>query len=505
MLSPSGHSVAVRARQLSRSKSLGAVWAFWFLLVLAGGVSCDAQDDVTTQNASSAMDGAWITGPASSPLSYLNGPAYRTWGSTEPYAIADFHPAADLDEKLPGWMVFETEERFRGEQFSNAAFQAGDSDSYLLNLLRVQADLRASSWFRFSAQLQDARPFFEQPPIGPPNENRWDLKLAYAEIGDPSRQWFSVRVGRQMINYNNTLIANSEWRNQGRSYDAAVMNLQSHGYHLGIFAASVVKPLPSGVSHHQQGNYVYGMYAWMKGPFANTSIEPFVLGRVQPSAVIATAGFSATGKQNMKAWGLRWKGQTASGIEYSAEGVAENGVTAKVPIRAWATTGGAAYRFDIPGHPRLFAQYDFASGAGAGSTTHGTFDSIYPTAHDRFGILDLFGWQNIHAVRSGITVEPHHRWSVSTQGLDFRSAKLTDAVYDSSGSPLARNATPRSSHVGVELDAYSWYELNRHFNIGAGYGWFGGGNFLSRPGGSHAYSSSYIVVNFKDHGRVERE
>ena len=103
-------------------------------------------------------------------------------------------------------------------------------------------NLHTASWFRVTAQVQDARSGFQNPPIGPPNTVRWDLKLAYAEIGSPDKHWFSLRVGRQLINYNNTIIANSEWRNQGRSYDAAVVNLNAKREHLGLFAASAVVP-----------------------------------------------------------------------------------------------------------------------------------------------------------------------------------------------------------------------------------------------------------------------
>ena len=85
--------------------------------------------------------------------------------------------------------------------------------------------IKPTSWLRIVGQMQDARAWWQQPPLQPPNTNRFDLKLAYAEIGDPEHQWISVRVGRQLINYNNTIIANSEWRDQGRSYDAVVTNL----------------------------------------------------------------------------------------------------------------------------------------------------------------------------------------------------------------------------------------------------------------------------------------
>ena len=96
-----------------------------------------------------------------------------------PYDVPDFRPVADLDGRLPRWLRFEAEERFRYEGYENSGFRRGNDDSYLLNRFRFQADVQFGSWFRFVSQVQDARPIQEKPPIGPPNENRWDLKLAY--------------------------------------------------------------------------------------------------------------------------------------------------------------------------------------------------------------------------------------------------------------------------------------------------------------------------------------
>jgi hypothetical protein len=61
------------------------------------------------------------------------------------------------------------------------------------------------------------------------------------------------------------------------------------------------------------------------------------------------------------------------------------------------------------------------------------------------------------------------------------------------------------SHLGHEFDAYSWYELNAHVNIGAGYGRFDAGAFLSHLTTGHVYSYPYFVINFKDHGRTKHE
>lgn len=468
-----------------------------------------AQDDVTTQNGTSALDGGWITGPASNPLSFLNGPVNRTYGSRLPYDAPDFSPALELDARLPAWLNLEAEERFRYEGYDNASFKKGIDDSYLLNRFRFQADLRFSSWFKVVSQLQDARPFLENPPIGPPNENRWDLKLAYVEFGDPEKHWFSLRAGRELINYNNTLIANSEWRNQGRSYDAAVANLQGGRYHLGIFAASAVVPLASGISHHQQGNNIYGLYGRVDNLIPDSSLEPFVLWRVQPNLTIEPALSNKTGKEDMWTYGLRLKGRAHTALDYSFEVARQAGKDAREGIRAWGLTGGTSYQFSsVPAGPRIFAQYDYASGnASPGDGVHRTFDTMYPTAHDRFGVADLFGWQNIRAVRGGGTIMPHRRWTATGQYLDFWVASTADAVYNTSGGAIVHGRVPADigSHLGQEFDVYSWYELNRHLNIGGGYGRFDAGAFLSHLTTGHVYSYPYFAINFKDHGRTKGE
>lgn len=478
--------------------------AFILLLALCSGArALWAQDDLTTQNGSSALNGGWITGPASNPLSLLNGPAYRTFGKTAPYDFPDFHPMSSLDRRLPRWLAFELEERLRFEGYQNGNFQPDNDDLYLLNRLRLQADLRPNRWMRFSAQAQDARPINQKPPYGPPNENRWDLKLAYAEFGNPEKHRISVRVGRQLINYNNTIIASSEWRNQGRSYDAVVTNLQQGRFHLGVFAASAVVPLASGISHHQEGNNIYGVYGRFSSVIPKSDFEPFVLWHVQPRVILDPAISNTRGKQNLRAYGFRLKGQPRSAFEYSAEGVFENGTQGNEPLRAWATSDGIAYRKESwLGQPRIFTQLDYASGSAVPSAgVHHTFDAIYSTSHDRFGITDILGWQNIQAFRVGGTVSPHLRWTMTAQFLDFGIAQQNDALYNNSGQPVGHGNPIYGKHIGDEADVYSWYEINRHLNLGAGYGHLAAGEFLQHLTGMPSYSNFYIAINFKDNGQ----
>jgi hypothetical protein len=311
-------------------------------------------------------------------------------------------------------------------------------------------------------------------------------------------------VGRQIINYNNTIIADSEWRNQARSYDAAVLNLNARREHLGIFAASAVAPQPYGVSPHQEGNNIYGAYVRIDDLAPHSDLEPFFLWRVQPKEVVEPAVAKTTGKENEKVEGLRFKAQAHTAFNYSGELIVENGKVGLEPIRAWAAQAGAAYQFlDVASRPRVFTQYDYASGNSNPTLngTHSTFDTIYPTAHDRFGVTDLFGWQNIESVRAGATVEPHRRLTFTAQGLDFWAADALDSIYNTSGSAIVTNKTDHGRHLGAEVDGYSWYELNQHFNLGGGIGYFGGGQFLTNVTTSHSYTYYYFALNFKDHGK----
>ena len=490
-------SVSLRRLSLSISVVL-------FLFALAAVLPMAAQDDLTTRNATSGYNGRYITGPASNPLSFLNGAAARTTANPAPYDFHDFAPASYVDDKLPHWLDVQAEERFRYEAYDNSNLKANVDDSYLLNRFRFQVDLHTPSWVRVTAQVQDARSGFQNQPIGPPNTVRWDLKLAYAEIGAPDKHWFSLRVGRQLINYNNTIIADSEWRNQARSYDAAVLNLNAKREHLGLFAASAVVPQAYGVSPHQEGSNIYGAYGRIDDLVPHSNLEPFFLWRVQPAEVVEAAKGKTTGKQDEKAGGVRFKAQAHSALNYGGEFIYEGGTVGPESIGAWAAQAGAAYQFNnAVAKPRVFAQYDYASGNSNPTQNgkHSTFDTIYPTAHDRLGIADLFGWQNIEAVRAGATIEPHRRLTFTVQGLDFWAADALDSIYNTSGSSFGYNKTAHGTHVGAEVDGYSWYEVNRHFNLGGGVSYFGGGQFLTNVLTSHSYTYYYIALNFKDNGR----
>ncbi len=459
--------------------------------LLVGGPLCAQYDKVAALGSDSALTP--IGGPASSPPL-----------STDPYGLPDLRPTGKLNDQLPKWLQFGLDERFRTEGSSGAGFKPNTSTSYLLNRFRFGLIVQPVSWLKVEAQLQDARSFLQSPPYGPPNNVRWDLKLAYAQIGDPERNPVWVTAGRQLIDYNSTIIANSEWRNQGRSYDGVVTNIHVDRFRAAVFAASVVNTALDGITHHQEGNNIYGAYGWITRVLPQSSIEPFVLWRVAPSVSVEDSKLK-TGHLDEKAYGFRVRGTNLRSFDYRYELILERGSAGPNNLQAWGTTAGLGYTVrSIGWKPRFFTGYDYASGdKNPLDGTHGTFDTMYPTAHDRFGIADLFGWQNIVALRAGATINPHRRWSITGQYLDFWLASATDAAYNSSGGVILRDAKGKSgTHIGQELDAYAWYEINRQVHVGAGIGHLLPGEFIDKAGKGAAYTYPYFVIEMFDGKRV---
>ena len=70
-------------------------------------------------------------------------------------------------------------------------------------------------------------------------------------------------------------------------------------------------------------------------------------------------------------------------------------------------TGRSASRCRAPGRRKLTANTTIASGdANPADGIRGTFDQLYPTAHDKYGLADQVGWRNIHHVRVGFDITP---------------------------------------------------------------------------------------------------
>ena len=87
-----------------------------------------------------------------------------------------------------------------------------------------------------------------------------------------------------------------------------------------------------------------------------------------------------------------------------------------------------------------------------------TFDQLYPTPHDKYGLADQVGWKNIHHVRAGVEITPFKKLALTGNYHSWWLASANDAFYGAGSGVVARvpgGAADR--HVGQELDAQAFY------------------------------------------------
>jgi hypothetical protein len=124
-----------------------------------------------------------------------------------------------VNEHLPNWLNIGGELRTRLEGFSGGGFRHDNDDLYLLTRVRLNLGIKPASWLKFQFQGQDAQVFWKNTsPDGPPFEDTFDLRMAYAEFGDSEKKPVGLRVGRQELVFGEQrLIGHVSWLNTARS------------------------------------------------------------------------------------------------------------------------------------------------------------------------------------------------------------------------------------------------------------------------------------------------
>jgi hypothetical protein len=188
-------------------------------------------------------------------------------------------------------------------------------------------------------------------------------------------------------------------------------------------------------------------------------------------------------------------------FDYDVEMNKQTGSLGPDIIDVWAGHWNGGYTFQkTRTHPRLFAEYNYASGnKNPNGNTWGTHDQIYPSAHDKMSFADQFGWRNIEDIRAGVDEKIRKRWTLTEMVDDFRLATRNDAVYASSGSiAIAAHPGTTSSHLGTELDFIAEYRQNRHVDYGFGFCHLFTGEYLSQttPGKDYNYPFAYLTYGF---------
>ena len=319
--------------------------------------------------------------------------------------------------------------------------------------------------------------------------------MAFAEAGG-ANTLISVRVGRQELAFGEQrLIGPSNWSNTARTFDAGRITFRTKALSVDAFGASIVRVLDNAADRSGNGNRFAGTYATTTKLIPKTTVDQYVL--VRRDTNLRTESASA-GDLTQATVGVRFAGKLPTGFDYGVEMALQRGSLGADDVKAWA--GHWQLRAPLAGRGamKLTGEYNYASGdRNPADDVRGTFDQLYPTTHDRYGLADQIGWRNIHHARAGLEVTPWKGRPISTSYHSWRVAERGDAVYATGSAPLARVAGGASaSHIGNEIDVQATRALTPYVQLAAGYAHIFPGPFLKQATPGAAYSSAFVTVNY---------
>ena len=196
--------------------------------------------------------------------------------------------------------------------------------------------------------------------------------------------------------------------------------------------------------------------------------------------------------------GARVAGTLPAKFDYTLEMARQDGSLGSDTVRAWAGHWQARKTFAGTVTPRVFGEYNYASGdRNPADGVRGTFDQLYPTGHDKLGLSDQVGWRNTRHVRAGVELTPVKGLPVTTSYHSWWLADAHDGLYAASGALVARVATgAASTHVGQELDVQTSRTLTPQLQLAAGYAHIFSGPFLKQATPGASYSLPYVMVTY---------
>jgi hypothetical protein len=402
-----------------------------------------------------------------------------------------------FNEVTPKWLSLRGEFRDRMEGGSNIGFTSGRDDLYNLSRFRFDVAVKPNPLFSVLVQAQDAR--VERKDIGSitsPFRDTFDLRQAYADIGNTQTGPFTLRVGRQEMFFGEQrLVGHLTWVNGARSFDGVRATFRTKGFKLDAFGTSVVRILDDQFDKSGNGNRFVGAYGSATSWIPKATVEPYVFWR---SDQAQKAERGDVGDLSSATIGTRWVGKLPASFDYGTEMAYQTGSLGSDNISAWAghwivgNTLGGAWKV------RIAEEYNFASGDG--NPTDGrrqTFDQLYPTGHDKLGLADQVGWKNIRDLRSIVELMPYKGWPVTASLHSWWLADTHDALYSASGAVVTRVATGAvGSRVGDEIDVQLTHAISPQVLLAGGVAHVFPSQFLktTTPGADYTYP--FVMVTY---------
>ena len=400
------------------------------------------------------------------------------------------------NDALPDWLRVRGELRERVEGATGIGFADGREDGYWLSRLRLETTIAPHPVLSFNVQVQDAR--VADKDIGStasPFRGPFDVRAAYAELGARGAQ-FSGRIGRQELAFGEQrLLGHLNWTNTARTFDAGRLTWRRNGVQVDAFAASVVTIRQDELDRSGSGNRLVGSYGSLTRLVPKQTVEPYVIWR-RDRDVRSEPG--PLGTLHQTTVGFRWNGRLPWRFDHGVEMALQRGSVGSDSVDAWAGHWLLRKTLGGPAALRVIGEYNLASGdKDPTDGTRQTFDQLYPTGHDKYGLADLVGWRNIRHARTGVELTLLRTLQVTTSYHSWWLAERGDALYAASGAVVTRAAGGAAgSHVGQEVDVQLARPLTNQLQVSGGYAYLFPGAYLKAATPGHGYGYPYVMVTY---------
>jgi hypothetical protein len=327
----------------------------------------------------------------------------------------------------------------------------------------------------------------------------FDLRQGYLDFHYKPVQFI---VGRQELRIGDERVVGiSDWTNTSRTWDGFHMRIGNVNQ-LNLFSTSVVTVHPTSLDTHGAGLTFHGAHAKLATYVPHTTIEPFVLVHALPRV---TSQQGVVGSQTEVTFGSYYETKLPFGFDSSGTGDLQRGSYSNDSIHAGAAIVRGGYGTKrLPWKPHLEAEYDYATGNPHTNPRRiGTYDQQYPSDHNAFGLVDLFGFQNIKQRRLNLELTPRSNLLMLFQGGSLHAATIHDGIYSGAGASLIAAPTGgfKSDDIGSEFDASAKYIYHKSFVTNIGVGHFFPGELMTSE--KHGAPLTYAYLGFTYRFKVE--
>jgi len=377
-------------------------------------------------------------------------------------------------KRLPNWLTLAFELRGRTEGQTSFNYTQDGNRVYELTRTWGSVELRPTKFMTGYLQFMDTHALGLPTHIIASNmRDVFDLRQGYVDLyGSAGDVPIHIFAGRQQLKFGSERIVGiSDWTNNSRTWDGFDIRIGGKN-HVDLFTTSVVTISPTSLDKHGSGLTFHGAYGSIPSWVPKVHVSPYVLVHTA-RGVVSQQG--KIGDSIRTTFGAEIEGSFPHNFCYEWNGSLQRGSYSNNAVHAGQIFLKLNYTaVHLPWEPRLGGEFDYATGnAHRNPFRVSTYDQQYPSNHNAFGLVDLFGYQNIRQERINLDLGPTKNLTLLVQGEFLNLAQARDNVYSgSAGTVIKAPATGfATTSLGAGFDASAKYVYREYLvaNIGVGH------------------------------------